>query len=163
MNSSSTEQPHRRNLRALSTFQLSPFAELLELTSKLTMMMLPRVLIAALPALALAFTPTSLSGRVETQLYDGDGTGGWGIGTSRSVTPEEYARSDRAHFDGYQMREQGDFRRQIAEDKEAIKKSELEELLGVANIAGLRVKDPSERLAYFEEGVVEDDDLDLSV
>lgn len=127
-------------------------------------MMLSRLLILALPTLALSFTLTSPSGRIQTQLYDGDGTGGWGIGSSRELTPEEFARSDRAHFDGYQMREQGDFRRQIEDDKAAIKKSELEELMGVASIAGIRVKDPSERLAYFEDGVAEDDDdLDLSV
>eukprot|EP00980_Cylindrotheca_fusiformis_P007292 scaffold1525_cov142-Cylindrotheca_fusiformis.AAC.92 len=62
------------------------------------------------------------------------------------------------------MREQGDFRRQIEDDKKAIKKSELEELMGVASIAGIKVKDPKERLAYFDETIGEDqDDLDLSV
>jgi hypothetical protein len=125
-------------------------------------MMLSRLLILALPALALSFTATSPSGRIQTQLYDGDGTGGWGIGTSRKITPEEFARSDRAHFDGYQMSEKGDFLRLIEDDKAAMRKSELEELMGVASAAGIRVKDPSERLAYFEDDV-DDDDLDLSV
>lgn len=84
-------------------------------------------------------------------------------GSSRELTPEEFARSDRAYFDGYKMTEQGDFRLQIESDKEALKKQQLEELLGVAAIAGIKVKDPSERLNEFEDGVLDDDDLDLSI
>jgi hypothetical protein len=100
-----------------------------------------------------------------TALFDGDGTGGWGIGGSRQMTPEEFARGDRRYFDGYKMSEQGDFMQQIKRDKEELKKNEMDELLGVARIAGLKVKDPSQRLNMFEEGLVEDDseELDLSV
>ena len=81
------------------------------------------------------------------------------------MTPEEFARTDRAYFDGYKMSEQGDFRRQIADDKEALKKQELEELLGVAAIAGIEVKNPDDRLNKFEDGAFGDDDeeLDLSI
>ena len=80
------------------------------------------------------------------------------------MVPEEFARGDRRYFDGYQMREQGDFRRQIQQDKESLKKSELDELLGVAKIAGIKVKNPKERLYKFDQGVFDDDDsLDLSV
>ena len=81
------------------------------------------------------------------------------------MVPEEFVRGDRRYFDGYQMREQGDFRRQIQDDKDSLRKSELEELLGVARIAGLKVKDPKDRLNKFETGVVDDDndELDLSV
>ena len=99
-----------------------------------------------------------------TKLYDGNGTGGWGIGGSREMVPEEFARSDRSYFDGYKMREQGDFRRQLKEEKDAMKNSELEELLGVAKIAGLSLKNPKERLNKFDPGLMDDDDdLDLSV
>lgn len=86
-------------------------------------------------------------------------------GSSRELKPEEFARSDRAYFDGYKISEQGDFRRQIASDKEALKKQEMEELLGVAAIAGIKVRDPKERLNKFEDnGFADDDeDLDLSI
>jgi len=100
-----------------------------------------------------------------TRLYDGNGTGGWGIGGSREMVEEEFVRGDRRYFDGYKMSEQGDFRRQIQQDKEALKKSELEELLGVAKIAGINVKNPKDRLNKFEKDIfpVDDDDLDLTV
>ena len=85
----------------------------------------------ALPLLSTSFVVDSqATARPGTMLFDGDGTGGWGIGSSRELTPEEFARSDRQYFDGYQMSEQGDFRQQIAEDKKAMRKAELEELLG---------------------------------
>ena len=45
-------------------------------------------------------------------------------------------------------------------------KSEMDELLGVAKIAGLNVKDPKSRLNKFEKDVfevVDDDDLDVSI
>ncbi len=81
------------------------------------------------------------------------------------MVPEEFVRGDRSYFDGYKMREQGDFRRQIQEDKAALRKSELDELLGVAQIAGIKVKNPKDRLNKFDKGVLqeEDDNLDLSV
>lgn len=100
-----------------------------------------------------------------TALFDGDGTGGWGIGGSRQLTPEEFARGDRRYFDGYKMSEQGDFMQQIKRDNEDLKRSEMDELLGVARFAGLQVKDPFQRLNKFEDGLVDDDadELDLSV
>jgi hypothetical protein len=52
---------------------------------------------------------------------------------------------------------------QIQQEKEDLKRSELEELLGVARIAGIQVKDPSKRLNKFEADIMDDDDLDLSV
>ncbi|CAJ1946292.1 unnamed protein product [Cylindrotheca closterium] len=128
-------------------------------------MMLSNLLLFVLPTLSLSFM-TQSAPRVETALFDGDGTGGWGIGSSRELTPEEFARSDRAYFDGYKMSEQGDFRRQIADDKESLKQQELEELLGVAAIAGIKVKNPSERLNKFEDAgfaADDDEDLDLSI
>ena len=110
-----------------------------------------------------AFSP-AVKTRTATQLYDGNGTGGWGIGGSREMVPEEFVRGDRRYFDGYKMSDQGDFRRQIEQDKDDQKKSELAELLGVAKIAGIKVKDPKDRLNKFEPDLMdEDDNLDLSV
>jgi len=106
--------------------------------------------------------------RSPTALFDGDGTGGWGIGGQREMTPEEFARKgERSYFDGYKMSQQSDFISQIREEKDQFKKNELDELLGVAKIAGINVKNPSDRLNKFEENIFEedddDDDLDLSV
>mmetsp|Transcript_3606 Transcript_3606/g.8604 ORF Transcript_3606/g.8604 Transcript_3606/m.8604 type:complete len:139 (+) Transcript_3606:155-571(+) len=99
-----------------------------------------------------------------TAIFDGNGTGGWGIGGQREITPEEYARGDRRYFDGYKMNEQGDFMMQIEEEKEALENDAMSELLGVAAFAGLNVKDPSSRLNKFDAGLMDDDDdLDLSV
>ena len=106
-------------------------------------------------------------GRGTTALFDGDGTGGWGIGGQREMTPEEFARKgERSYFDGYKMSQQSDFISQIREEKDQFKKNELDELLGVAKIAGINVKNPSDRLNKFEENIFDeedDDDLDLSV
>mmetsp|Transcript_14646 Transcript_14646/g.30348 ORF Transcript_14646/g.30348 Transcript_14646/m.30348 type:complete len:142 (+) Transcript_14646:86-511(+) len=101
----------------------------------------------------------------KTAIFDGNGTGGWGIGGQREITPEEFARGDRRYFDGYKMNEQGDFMMQIEEEKEALEKDAMSELLGVAKFAGLNVKDPSKRLNKFDAGFMDDDDddLDLSV
>lgn len=99
-----------------------------------------------------------------TAIFDGNGTGGWGIGGQREITPEEYARGDRRYFDGYKMSEQGDFMMQIDEEKKALENDVMNELMGVAKFAGLNVKDPSSRLNKFDAGFMDDDDdLDLSV
>jgi hypothetical protein len=125
-----------------------------------------------LPAVSSAFviqsSPTPATTRPETQLYDGDGTGGWGIGGSREITPEEFlgGGGERAYFEGYNMRERGDFMRSIKDDNDMLRRDELDELLGVAKSAGLNVRDPSSRLNKFEGGLFDDDDddeLDLSV
>jgi hypothetical protein len=91
---------------------------------------------------------------------------GWGIGSQRELTPAEFIKKgDRSYFEGYETKQQSDFFNQIRQEKENLKKSELEELLGVAKIAGITIKDPSQRLNKFETDVMEedDDDLDLSV
>ena len=49
----------------------------------------------------------------KTAIFDGNGTGGWGIGGQRQITPEEYARGDRRYFDGYKMNEQVRYRKAI--------------------------------------------------
>ena len=106
---------------------------------------------------------SSISRQSKTAIYDGNGTGGWGIGGQREITPEEYVKGDRRYFDGYKMNEQGDFMMQINEEKEALETDAMSELLGVAKFAGLDVKDPSKRLNKFDAGLMDDDDLDLSV
>jgi hypothetical protein len=108
-------------------------------------------------------TTTASSSRPSTQLYQGDGTGGWGIGASRKLTPEEFAKGERSYFEGYKTLGRGDFIRQIEESKDAQKQAELDELLGVASIAGIKVKDPKERLDQFDMEDDEDDELDLSI
>jgi hypothetical protein len=133
-------------------------------------MQLSRILLfVSLPACVSAFVVVSSSQTVRsetTRLFDGDGTGGWGIGGQRELTPEEFARSDRAYFDGYKMNTAGDFLRSIQDDKQSFKQLEMDELLGVAKIAGINMKDPSSRMNKFDdEFLVDDDDdeLDLSV
>ena len=108
---------------------------------------------------------TSAPSNSNTALFDGDGTGGWGIGSSRGLTPEEFARGDRRAFDGYEMRERGDFLRQLKDEQDSLMKSEMDELLGVAKIAGISVKNPKDRLNKFDTDLIDDDDedLDLSV
>jgi hypothetical protein len=96
-----------------------------------------------------------------------DGTGGWGIGNSREMVPEEFSKGDRRAFEGYKLRDRGEFMRQVRKDKDEMVKGEVDELLGVAKLAGLTVKDPSERLNKFGDDILlleaDDDDLDVSV
>jgi hypothetical protein len=128
-------------------------------------MKLSLLLSVVLPALSSAFVAQSSSpARPETQLYQGDGTGGWGIGASREITPEEFiGGGERAYFEGYQMRERGDFMRSVQEDNAGLRKDEMDEFLGVARSAGLKVRDPSSRLNKFEGDLFDDDDeLDLT-
>jgi hypothetical protein len=73
------------------------------------------------------------------------------------------AKGERRAFDGYELRERGEFLRGIQDERKKMAKDELNELLGVARMAGIDVKDPSERLNKFADGDLEEDDLDLSV
>jgi hypothetical protein len=106
--------------------------------------------------------------RLRTTLYT---TGGWGIGPQRELTPEEFATGgqlqNKKYFEGYQIRNRGEFMRQVAMDKEAMIRGEIDELLGVAAAAGLKVKNPKERLNKFDPSIImEDEDeesLDVSV
>lgn len=90
-------------------------------------------------------------------------TGGWGIGPQRELTPEEFGRGERRAFEGYNLRDRGEFMRQVARDKDDLVNSELDELLGVAVSAGIKVKDPSERLGKFDLGDDNEENLDVSV
>lgn len=96
-----------------------------------------------------------------------EGTGGWGLGNSREMIPEEFAkRGDRKAFEGYKLTDRGEFMRQVSAAKDNIQNDELSELLGVAAAAGISMKDPKERLSKFDPELMDDDegeDLDLSV
>lgn len=96
-----------------------------------------------------------------------EGTGGWGISNSRDMVPEEFAQrsGERKAFEAYQLSDRGEFMREVSAAKEKIKSDELQELLGVARMAGINVKNPAERLNKFEPDVFDDDEeeLDLSV
>jgi hypothetical protein len=99
-----------------------------------------------------------------TVLY-GEGTGGWGLGNSREMVPEEFARGERKAFEGYRLQDRGEFMRKVRDDKDNLKKQEMAELLGVASIAGINVKNPKDRLNKFETDLIQEDDedIDLSV
>jgi hypothetical protein len=98
-----------------------------------------------------------------------DGTGGWGIGNSRAMVPEEFANrrgGERGIFEGYELQDRNEFMKKIQNevDVDRKKQRDLEELLGVAEMAGISVKDPSERLNKFDSSILaSDDDIDLSV
>jgi hypothetical protein len=115
----------------------------------------------------------STRGSTSTTRLAADGTGGWGP-NARKIVKEEYATGDRNAFEGYTLQERGVFMRQVKQDGEDLKNSEMAELLGVANIAGINVKDPKSRLNKFDLdidgnnggglfGAEDDDDLDVSV
>lgn len=109
--------------------------------------------------------PSNKARSSSTTLF-GEGTGGWGLGNSREMVPEEFARGERKAFEGYRLQDRGAFMRQVRDDKENLKKQELAELLGVASIAGINVKDPKDRLNKFEPELFQEDDeddIDLSV
>ena len=81
------------------------------------------------------------------------------------MVPEEFARGERKAFEGYKLQDRGAFMRQVKQDKDQMKNDEMDELLAVAQMAGINVKDPKERLNKFDDDLFEDedDDLDLRV
>lgn len=89
------------------------------------------------------------------------------MGNSREMVPEEFATKrggERKAFEGYELTDRGDFMRKVRQDAADMRSSDMDELLGVAKIAGINVKDPSERLNKFDEDLLSDEeDLDLSV
>lgn len=115
---------------------------------------------------AFVSTPATASSSSSLTILHGEGTGGWGIGNSREISPEEFAKGERRAFEGYKLSERNEFMQQVEKDARSMKEDELSELLGVANIAGINVKDPKERLNKFGKDIMmedDDDDLDLSV
>jgi hypothetical protein len=130
-----------------------------------TMLSKPLILLSCWLFVSEAFSPSPLSvtGSSATKLFDA--TGGWGIGASREISPNEYAKgSDRRPTKGYEITERGEFMRKVKQDREEMKKGELDELLGVARMAGIDVKDPTTKLNKLEEEFLdEEEDLDLRV
>ena len=131
------------------------------------MVSLQTILLACLLGTSSAFQVAThpAGGRTTTVVLYGEGTGGWGLGNSREMVPEEFSKGgDRRAFEGYELTDRGQFMRNVKKDAESMRSNELNELLGVAKIAGLKVKDPSERLNKFEADLLDDEeDLDLSV
>jgi hypothetical protein len=102
----------------------------------------------------------------EIVCLQGEGTGGWGIGNSREMVPEEFrGRTERSAFEGYKIEERGEFNRKLRSDVAAMRNEEVNELLNIAKMAGIKVKDPSERLNKFvkDDLVAEEDDEDLDL
>lgn len=138
--------------------------------NRMTLLFLATTALAVSTSDAFGVCPTSTtSTRSRTTLLWADGTGGWGP-NARKITKEEYAVGERNAFEGYNLQERGVFMRQVKQDGEDLKNSEMQELLGVANIAGINVKDPKSRLNKFDLDIdgnsgfdVDDDDLDVSV
>lgn len=130
-------------------------------------------LLACLFSASFAFSATTLPPQHQHQTatttpttLHAEGTGGWGLGNAREMVPEEFAKGgEKKAFEGYKMEERGQFMRRVREDAQDMRNSELDELLGVAKIAGIKVKDPSERLNKFDSDLMneEEEDLDLSV
>jgi hypothetical protein len=73
------------------------------------------------------------------------------------------AKGERRAFDGYELRERGDFLRGIQDERAKMAKDEIMELLGVAKMAGIDVKDPNDRLNKFDDNDLEEEYLDVSV
>jgi hypothetical protein len=128
------------------------------------MLLLPLILLLSSPALLIvnSFQPAPRKKYRPSTVVEG-ATGGWGIGQSREILPEEFARGDRKAFEGYKLTDRGEFMRQVRDAKENLKNEEIDELLGVAKMAGITVKE--QKLNKFEPDLLadEDDDIDLSV
>jgi len=114
--------------------------------------------------------PSSFSGSHHRSKTSVNGaSGGWGVGNARDMVPEEFANKrggDRKAFEGYRMTDTGEFMRKVKQEKDDLRKQELDELLGVAKVAGIHVKNPDERLNKFEPDLMDDDDdddVDLSI
>ena len=124
-------------------------------------------LLLILPCSHAAFQPpTPTMPTCSTSLYGA--SGGWGVGNARDMVPEEFASKrggDRKAFEGYRMTDTGEFMRKVKQEKDDLRKQELDELLGVAKVAGINVKNPDERLNKFEPELMgdDDDDVDLSI
>lgn len=108
---------------------------------------------------AFTMTRTSIS-TSPTKLWSA--VGGWGIGQSRELTEGEMVRGDRRAYDGYELKDRGDFMRQVKEDRQKMFDDEKDELLMVARMAGIDVK-PSNKFDDDTMGDNDIDDIDLSV
>jgi hypothetical protein len=133
------------------------------LKSSVIVLLLPFVLVFSFYlSLADSFQPSPRPRKYRPSTVVEGATGGWGIGQSRDITPEEFARGDRKAFEGYKLTDRGEFMRQVRDAKDNMQSEEIEELLGVAKQAGLQVK---QKLNKFEPGLLadEEDDIDVSV
>mmetsp|Transcript_20448 Transcript_20448/g.33878 ORF Transcript_20448/g.33878 Transcript_20448/m.33878 type:complete len:155 (-) Transcript_20448:135-599(-) len=118
-------------------------------------------LLLSLSVATVAFQPLSFTRRSSTQLHDA--TGGWGSTNSRNMSELEKAGGKRRSFDKYDAQEQGQFLRQVKEDRKAMLDLEKAELLSVAEFAGLSFNDPTDDKYSVDLFMDEEDDLDVSV
>lgn len=118
--------------------------------------MMRAAVLACLISSTAAFAPISKP-TIQTSLYSA--VGGWGIGQSRELTDGEKAKGERRAFDGYQLRERGDFLQSIQEERAQMQRDEIDELLGVAAMAGIDVKPTTK----FEDDLLDEDEEDLDV
>jgi hypothetical protein len=112
-------------------------------------------------SLSTSFVVQPSSSHCPTQMNGA--TGGWGIGQSREISDAEFARGERRAFDGFQITEQGEFMRQVNRERKEMVKEEKNELLEVARMAGIKVKDPATRLNKYSSDVFAEDDEDLDL
>lgn len=75
----------------------------------------------------------------------------------------EKAGGDRRSFEKYDAQEQGQFLRQVQEDRRAMLESTKAELMGVAEFAGIDFTDPKDNKFSVDLFMDDEDDLDLSV
>jgi hypothetical protein len=97
------------------------------------------------------------SSTTTTRLYN---TGGWGIGPQRELTEAEFLKrgGDRGVFSGYEL--QSDFGRNIEAAASELRSQEMEELLGVAAMAGIDFD--RDRRGLLDRFADDDEDLRLS-
>jgi len=128
-------------------------------------MMTMRFLCLSLSLFPISCFVSQPSSKILTQLYGA--TGGWGIGQSREISEAEFARGERRAFDGFEITEQGEFMRQVNRQRKDMVQEEKNELLEVARMAGIEVKDPATKLNKYGKDIfeeeVDDGELDLRV
>jgi len=92
-----------------------------------------------------------------------DGTGGWGIGNSREMVPEEFATggaSGGSAFEAYELQDEGKFMRNVQQDSQQLQNDEWFEIMSVAAFAGIAIEP---KMGKFDLDDDDNDDLDVSI
>eukprot|EP00560_Eucampia_antarctica_P008590 CAMPEP_0197826798 /NCGR_PEP_ID=MMETSP1437-20131217/3697_1 /TAXON_ID=49252 ORGANISM="Eucampia antarctica, Strain CCMP1452" /NCGR_SAMPLE_ID=MMETSP1437 /ASSEMBLY_ACC=CAM_ASM_001096 /LENGTH=106 /DNA_ID=CAMNT_0043427383 /DNA_START=167 /DNA_END=487 /DNA_ORIENTATION=+ len=92
--------------------------------------------------------------------------GGWGIGPSKDISEEEFAKTGTSAkpYEGYGLEDQSTFTRRVRSERQDMKKRKALEMLEIAKMAGIGEKKETEsRLDRFEKDVFEDEDDDIDV
>eukprot|EP00543_Licmophora_paradoxa_P008402 CAMPEP_0202442798 /NCGR_PEP_ID=MMETSP1360-20130828/2158_1 /ASSEMBLY_ACC=CAM_ASM_000848 /TAXON_ID=515479 /ORGANISM="Licmophora paradoxa, Strain CCMP2313" /LENGTH=125 /DNA_ID=CAMNT_0049058251 /DNA_START=23 /DNA_END=400 /DNA_ORIENTATION=+ len=96
-----------------------------------------------------------------TSTFLKDATGGWGATNSRKLSDLEKAGNKRRSFEKYEAQDNGEFLRQLEEERTKMSEEDKKELLACAAFAGIDFQDPGD--FKFEPEDLEEDDLDVSV